>query len=154
MSEQPVVTVQITDINSTQEWTTDPNMIEVQLSAALLDKAGKCVAFMQEVGVTSMILDDGAGYDFFEVADDDSKPVITGDDGTLYSSFEPEYSVAGCDVRINKSGEIRVIFPFKHTSDEMWCDVGMLEDLKLKLKPTPGNEDEAPRTRRPAWGPG
>lgn len=144
MSEKNV-TVQITDVNSTQDWTSDPDMIEIQVPAALLEKAERCVAFMTENGVDEVMIDSVLGYELYEVADDgDPKDVIIGNDGQTYSVAEPEYTVMGCGAKIAQSGAIRAVMPFKHTGEELWCDIGTLDDLKLKMAAVPA---PAPKPR-------
>lgn len=115
--------------------------IEICLSKAFLDKAGKCVAFMQENGVDKVTIWCAFGYKLYqdvETADEaevSGKEVVKVGDNE-YVEFEPEYRLDGCHAQIDKDGEIRATLPFKHTSDTMWCTVGDLKDLQRKFAPT------------------
>lgn len=137
MSNQ-ALTVQATEISSSQEWTTDPDMIEIYVTPEFLEKAEKCVAFMQENDISKMTDWHGFGYDLFQSVgnvdedDLDGKPVVKGENDE-YVTFEPEYRLDGCHAQINKYGDISAAFPFKYTSGELCCSVGSLSDLKSKM---------------------
>lgn len=137
------LTVQVTDISSSQEWTSDPDMIEVYIDREFLEKAEKCVAFMQEHYVDKTTIWWGFGYNMFEkveaIDEDDltDEEVVKDENDAEYVEFEPDYRLDGCHAEIYKDGEISAVFPFKHTSDTLWCTVGTLSDLKSKFTAAP-----------------
>lgn len=133
------INVQITDVSSNQEWTTDPDMIEIELGAQFLQKADKCVAFMQENDINYMCMWWVFGYTLYELSDNldedakEGKSLLIGTDGQEYAEFEPEYRLDGCHAKVYKDGDIQAVLPLKHTGDELWCTVGNVADLKLKI---------------------
>lgn len=149
------LTVQMTEISSSQEWTTDPEMIEVYVDKGFLEKAEKCVAFMQEHDVNQVVLWWSFDYKMFENIENVSeRDDLTGktvvksmESGAVaeYVEFEPEYRVSGCHAKIDKDGEIHAVFPFKNSGDEVWCTVGTLDDLKVKIGMAPSATAAAPR---------
>lgn len=124
MSEK--IAVRTTDISSNQDWASDPDMIEVNMSQDFLDKAEKCVAFMQENDVSYVCMWYVLGYEFYELAENYTEPeledktLITGKDGKKYVEFETEYRVEGCHAKIYKDGVIQAVFPIKHSGDQVW----------------------------------
>jgi hypothetical protein len=60
------LTIQSTDISSSQEWAMDPDMIEVYISQDFLAKAEKCVAFMRENDVLKCTIWRGFGHNVFQ----------------------------------------------------------------------------------------
>jgi hypothetical protein len=151
------LTVQMTEISSSQEWTTDPDMIEVYVNKGFLEKAEKCVAFMQEHDVNQVVIWWAFGHKMFEnvenVSPEDTlsgKTVVKGmnhlsGDVEEYVEFEPEYIVSGCHAKIDKDGEIHAVFPFKNSGDEVWCTVGGLGDLKAQMGMVPPITVAGPR---------
>lgn len=151
------LTVQMTEISSSQEWTTDPEMIEVYVNKGFLEKAEKCVAFMQEHDVNQVVIWGAFGHKMFENIDNLSeedglkgKIIVKGmghlsGDVEEYVEFEPEYSVSGCHAKVDKDGEIHAVFPFKNSSDEVWCTIGALDDLKVRIGMAPPATAAAPR---------
>lgn len=145
------LTVQITEIFSSQEWAIDPQMIEVYVDKGFLEKAEKCVAFMQEHDVNQVILWWAFDYKMFEdienVSEEDDlsgKAVVKSmEDGDVeeYIEFEPEYRVSGCHAKIDKDGEIHAVFPFNNSDEEVWCTVGKLDDLQARIGMTPHNAE-------------
>lgn len=137
MSNQ-ALTVQGTKISSSQEWTTDPDMIEFYVTPEFLKKAETCVAFMQKHDISKVVVWWAFGYELFQdVANVDEgdlagKEMVKGGDGE-YVEFEPEYRLDGCHAQIFKDGEIRAALPFKNTADVLYCTVGSLSDLKSKM---------------------
>ncbi|MYM92647.1 hypothetical protein [Duganella vulcania] len=133
------LTVQSTDINSSQEWASDPNMIEVYITQSFLDKAEKCVGFMKENGVDKVTIWWAFGYELFEnvngVDEGDLKgqEIVKGENDEEYVTFDPEYCLEGCHAEIYQDGDIKALFPFKHTSESLWCGIGALNDLKARM---------------------
>lgn len=136
------IKVQVTEICSDQEWTADPDMIEVSAGAALLESAERCVAFMQENDINYMCKWWAFSYTLYKVDDDSDaqdKPKIIGTNGQAYVEFEPEYRLNGCNAKIYKDGDIQAVLPFKHSDGELWFDVGNVADLKFQLECKPRN---------------
>lgn len=134
------VTIQVTNCESSQEWTSDPDMIEVHLTASFLQLAQKCIDFMKENEFNYMCKWFSLGYEFFANTNEDSvvgdvldENQRNGNDGYIYEIFQPEYRVEGCHAKIFADGDIQAIFPFKNTSEELFCTIGNFNDLKLKF---------------------
>lgn len=132
------ITVQCEDIHSSQEWAADPDLIEIYLSKTLLEKAEKCVAFMQENDVDYMSIWFSLGYELLQNVDNvDESEVedkkVTDFKGEQFVAFEPEYSLEGCHTKIYKDGQIDAILPFKHSAGALSCVVGMLPKLKAQF---------------------
>lgn len=92
----------------------------------------------------------GFDYELFQDADCvDDNDIAPGDirvaeqDGSKYVPFEPEYTVAGCDVRIDRYGDVKVDLPFKHTPEKIWFSIGKLDDLKAKFEAAQQEEQNA-----------
>lgn len=125
-------------VHSTQEWAADPDMVEVTIDASFIPYAEKCVEFMRLIDKADEIKTwNGFDYALFqdaENADDvDAAETVTVN-GNEYAPFEPEYTIAGCDVRIDRYGDIKVELPFKHTPEKVWFSLGKLDDLKAKFE--------------------
>ncbi len=138
--DNDVLAIRVTDVSSSQEWTTDPDMIEVRVHRGFLEKAERAVAFLRENDAHKVTVWFALGYDFFEnienLADEsemEGKATVDGEDGIKYVEFEPEYRVDGCHAEIDYDGDIRAVFPFKHSDDNLWCAVGNLDELKAKM---------------------
>lgn len=126
------LTHRVTECHSTQEWTTDPAMIEFYLTRRLLDSAAKAVAFMKDDDFDRVTISNACGYNTFQENEDEDDQLserVT-HEGVDYIEFEPEYRLYGCDVAISRDGSLRAILPFKHTSDELWADLGSLDTLR------------------------
>lgn len=117
---------------------TDPDTIEVKADAALLQKAEKCVAFMQENEISDMCFQWEFGWTFFELAvnlDDEDKKgqkIVFRQDSQAYVEFEPKDCLDG-HAKVYKDGNIEALLPFKDSSNELWCSLGNVVDLKLKI---------------------
>lgn len=148
MSKGKEIAVQVAGVSSSQEWTTDPDMVEVIVTDDLLLRAEKCIPFMLENDISYVCRWWSFGYTLYELAenmDDDDlkgKTIIQGIDGQSYVEFEPEYRLDGCHAKIFKDGCIRAVLPFKNTSDELWFDIGHISDLKQRMGL--GNESGTP----------
>lgn len=127
------ITVQKTDVRSSQEWTTDPDMIAVTFNADFLDKATECVAFMKNHEVHAMTIWWVFGYEFYIEADG-AEEFIVADDGREYTSFTPQYRVEGCHAKVFNDGRIRAVLPFRNSAGEVWVDIGCLDELRAKQK--------------------
>lgn len=128
------VTIQSGDIHSTQEWTTDPDLIRVTVSPDFLRKAVQCVKFMGQSDVSQMSVSYAFAYTLYEDADgldDDElegKPLFECE-GEQYVEFEPDYALDGCHAKIDHDGEILAVMPMKHVDGKLWCSLGYLKDL-------------------------
>lgn len=134
-------------IHSTQEWTADPDMVEVTIDASFIPYAEKCVEFMRLVDKADEIKTwNGFNYELFaEVEDlpeeeDDEHLTV---DGTVYGVFQPEYTLAGCDVRVDRYGDIKVELPFKHTPEKIWFSIGTLDELKARFEAAQQEEQDS-----------
>lgn len=137
MSTSPQTTIQSTQVESTQVWATNPDMVEVYLPPEFWTLADKCMLLMSEEAITKMIFNHCYGYEFYELKNADSADtdvISTGEEGQQYVPFEPEYYIDGFDISMNYSGEIEAVFYLKHSSDELRVSLGVLEQLRLKLK--------------------
>jgi hypothetical protein len=130
------IAVQSTHISSTQEWTRDPDLIEIYVGKAILKKAQTCVDFMRDAEVDQVRVCFAFGYEIFQDIDnviDEVASVAVEHDGKEYVKFEPEYRLDGCHAQIDRDGDIRAEFTFKHTSDKLWAEIGNLKTLQEKL---------------------
>lgn len=130
------ITVSVTEINSDQEWATNPDMVAVQIKESFLEKAEKCLAFMAENDVSYVCCYFSFFWDFFELQanqSDKEKSVVMGPDGKNYVEFEPDFSVSGCHAKIWKDGTIKAVFPFKHDPASISITIGTLDDLKASF---------------------
>lgn len=133
---QNAITVQRTGVRSSQEWTTDPDMISVTFNAEFLDKATQCVTFMKENGVNTMTIWWAFGHQLYTETDG-SEEFIVGADGVEYAVFTPEYSLDGCHAKVFDDGRIRAVLPFRNSDGEVWVDIGHLDELKAILAGVP-----------------
>ena len=135
--QNKTITIECTDVISTQEWTSDPAMIAITLDLDFLRKAQECVTSMKAHGVDIMTIWWAFGYQLYAVFDkDDDSEFIVGDDGIEYREFEPEYRLDGCHAQIFADGQIRALMPFKQTSDKVFVDVGKVDDLLSRFAGT------------------
>lgn len=146
------ISVQISDVSSSQDWTVDPDMVEIEVGAAFLQKAESCIAFMQENDINYMGKWSAFGYTLYALAEDpeddgQDKPMIIGQDGQQYVEFTPKYQLDGCTAKIYKDGDIQVVMPFKRTNDELWCDIGNIKDLKVMLRSEAVQNSQVERPR-------
>jgi hypothetical protein len=141
------IKIQKVEVYSTQEWTTDPDMVELTVPASFIPYAEACLDFMSKVKNADEIKNwDGFDYELYQDAEnaddtDDADPVVV--DGNEYLPFEPEYSLAGCDVRIDRYGDIKVEMPFKHTAEKIWFSLGKLDELKARFEQAQQEEHAA-----------
>ena len=140
------IKLQITDITSDQEWATDPTMIEVGISAAMLKLAEDSVAFMKDHDIDCMVSWSALPVTLYALIDDmheddvKGKQPITGEDGQEYVEFKPEYQLDGCSAKIFKDGAIQGVIPFKHSNEEVWFDIARIADLKEMFNAAPAHE--------------
>lgn len=135
-------------VSSTQEWATDPCMVELTIPESFLSYADACMEFMGRVqnadeintwnGFDYALYQDAECVDMNDFTPEDVRVGVL--DGNKYVPFEPEYTLAGCDVRIDRHGEIKVDLPFKHTSEKVWFSIGNLADLKSKFEQAQAEE--------------
>lgn len=136
---KPEIRIQATELASGQEWTSDPDMIEVVITADLVEKAEQCVAFMQTHDVAYMVIYWAMRYTLYgltECFDEDElagKTIVTGEDGKQYVEFTPEYRLDGCHTKIYKDGDLFCLMPFKHTADSLSGRVADIPWLKAQL---------------------
>lgn len=134
------ITIQVSKCESNQVWTSDPDMIEVTVSESFLKLAQTCIDFMQKNEVNYMCQWYTLGYKFFTESDSGhNEGDVLGEDqrcveGQIYDSFDPEYSVDGCHAIVYADGDIKALFPFKHSNEQLECKVGNIVDLHLKMR--------------------
>lgn len=128
--------IQCTTVGSSQQWATDPSMIQVDLSIEFLRKVERCIAFMKTNGAHKVIISWAFGASLYSEFDGDGDlakdPIMEGKDGKQYVKFDPKYKLDCVNAEICEDGDIRALFPFKHSSDELWCDVGNIKDLLVE----------------------
>ena len=133
---QNAIIIQTTAVRSSQEWTKDPDMISITLTAAFLDRAAQCVEFMKGSGVNTMTIWWAFDYELYAESDG-VEEIIVGDDGVEYAVFTPEYALDGCHAKVFDDGRIRAVLPFDNTNDKLWVDIGCLDELRTKLTGNP-----------------
>ena len=132
-------------VYSTQEWTTDPDMVEVTIPSSFLPYAEACMDFMSKVENADEIKTwNSFDYELFQDAENDpDAEAMVVVDGNEYAPFEPEYSLDGCDVIISRHGDIRVELPFKHTPEKVGFSLGKLDELKTRFEQAQQEEHAA-----------
>jgi hypothetical protein len=122
-------------------------MVELSVPASFIPYAEACMDFMSKVKNADEIKNwDGFDYELYVEVDerpeeeDDEHLTV---DGTVYGVFEPEYRLAGCDVRIDRYGDIKVELPFKHTPEKIWFSIGTLDELKSRFEQAQQEEHAA-----------
>ncbi|VVE16947.1 hypothetical protein [Pandoraea cepalis] len=151
------LTVPSTDISSTQEWTCDPDLIEIYIGSAFLEKAKVCVDFMQSQEVDQVKIWFAFGYEMFQdidnVIEEDVSVAVNHNDHE-YVKFEPEYRLDGCHAQIDRDGDVRAEFAFKHTSDKLWADIGNIKTLREQLSGSErGSANDATHSTEPQPNP-
>lgn len=133
------VKIQVVGISSSQEWATDPDMVEIEFDLDFLKQAQTCVDFMQAIHADQINIWWRFGYTLYELVENienteiKNRAIVDGPNGKKFVEFSPKYSLDGCNAKIDKYGDIQASFPFKHTSDSMWCVVGKLADLRTRF---------------------
>ena len=135
MSQNAII-IQTTEVRSSQEWTKDPDMISITLTAEFLERAAKCVEFMKGSGVNTMTIWWAFDYELYGESDG-VEEIIVGDNGVEYAVFTPEYALDGCHAKVFDDGRIRAVLPFDNTNDKLWVDIGCLDELRTKLTGKP-----------------
>ena len=133
------IKIQINEVYSNQVWASDPDMVEVTITSAFLQSAEKHIAYMQEHELDYCSQWEAVGYTLFKLSHQpgtEAFPTLIGRDGQDYEVFEPKYQLQGCAVKIFKNGNIHAVFPFKHTQEQLWFDVGDVKNLKFKQAST------------------
>jgi hypothetical protein len=129
--------IQVTDVNSNQDWAATPDMIEVSLTASFLQLAEKCVTFLKKHDVNYMCSWWAFGYTLYKAADgseaEESSNII-GNNGLEYIEFESEFQLEGCNAKIYSDGDIKAVLPAKHGDDEIWVTIGNIKDLKFRFE--------------------
>ncbi len=131
--------IRTTDISSTSEWSSDPDMVEFDLSEALLHKAECCVKYMKQNDIHKMTIWYALGYKLYQNIENSSEDEPTDSSaliehgGVQYVEFEPEYSLEGCHVEIFHDGDIKGVLQFKHTDDEIRVLIGDVNALRSQF---------------------
>jgi hypothetical protein len=141
------IKIHVEGVSSSQEWTADPEMVEVTVPASFIPYAEACRDFMQQVQNADEIRTwNGFDYALFFGGDLDHGEATEGlvaVNGAEYAPFEPEYTLVSSDVLVDRYGDIKVEIPFKHSSDKLWFSIGSLDDLKAKFEAAQQEEQNA-----------
>lgn len=150
--------IQKTGINSNQDWTIDPDMVELLIPESFFSYAESCLEFMRQVPSTDVITTgdtDGFYYTLYRsvdsvgegyVEDHDVTPEdvrVSPLDGQRYVPFEPDYCLAGMVVHVDRHGEITVDLPFDHSDHKAWFSIGNLSDLKAEFEQDPAEKQNS-----------
>lgn len=129
------ITIRTTEISSTQEWTSDPDLVEFYVDAEFVTKAKKAIKFMHEVDVDFVCLWWAFGFETYREADFDDEPNDNDieHDAKRYTVFEPEYRISGCHAKVYKDGTLSAILEMKYTAEEVWCSIGKIADIESEL---------------------
>lgn len=132
--------------NSIEGYPTPPDLIVVRLTQADLAKYERAVAALEEIGADKCTYWYDGDYELYLIKDEVTKDTkgsvylcVTSCEGYyLLEPFENE------DLRINssvvsvyKDGDLQIRLDIKHSSEEIWADIGKVEELKEQL-----NSDE------------
>ena len=133
------ICVRATDIHSTQEWTSDPELVEVRLPLSVLATMNKAHAFVHDIkGVSADLVNEWFGYAFFKSAEDlDEDDTATAHStGTVvtpkdleYVPFTAEYEVCDTHLKVLKDGTVRAIWRISGGNEEVWAGLGALSAL-------------------------
>lgn len=121
---QVTATILGDDIHSTQDWTRDPDAAWVGIPLSLWKQIPGHLSTMQKNRVASMTFSHRIGYEFYEACDEDDNEIVLEHEGVEYSIFTPSYPIDSPDLVLSRDGELKVVFHFKHTPDELWFDIG------------------------------
>lgn len=131
--------IRSTEVSSTSDWSSDPDLVEFELSEELLHKAECGVKYMKENGIHKMVIWYALGYSLYRDAQNlDEDELQTADvrldyDGVEYVAFEPDYRVEGCHVEIFHDGNINGVLQFKHTDDQITALIGDVNSLRSQF---------------------
>ena len=130
-------------VSTDQEWTSDPEMVEVTIPASFFGEAERAMDFLQN-STFSYIGGMGA-FDFktFIGSGEDSPDGVVEVDGVMYEPFDPEYELDSCTALIYGNGDIQCEVLFAHTNDRMWFQLGSLGELKAKFEQAQQEEQAA-----------
>lgn len=104
---------------SNQEFTSDPDTIEVYFSLDFINRMEKAFKFMNDTGCVDRIhISRGLGYELFLDEDDDT--------GDPKQTFDPEYRLDPLVAHLypghdhGKSDRVRFVLPFRDNHNEGW----------------------------------
>lgn len=98
---------------STQEWTSDPEKVVISFPVSFVAKMEQAVAFMKANGFHKTVEWWAAGFTLLGYPDGGEEDLV---------EFVPEYRLDGCHAEVYADGDVRFVFPFKHSNDEGWTD--------------------------------
>jgi hypothetical protein len=134
-------------VHSTQDWADDPEVVELEIPESFLSYAEACLDFMRQVQNADEVKTwNGFDYKLFSSAGLEHGALPEGCvtvEGEAYAPFEPEYSLDGCDVRVDRYGDIKVELPFKHTPEKISFSIGTLDELKAGFEAAQQEEQAA-----------
>lgn len=129
------LTVQVLGPESAQEWTTDPDMLEVYLGLSALKRAARTLQIVRQEGLDEARIDIGVSYEVYEAAENQEsnpdEPVepCEGPDGKHYLPVEPEYRLDSAVLTVRSSGILAVKILFKDNRDYLYAMLGMIDEL-------------------------
>lgn len=145
MESQLSLEVQTTKMITTQEFTSDPDLLVVRLSPSFLTKAQRLVEFMngEDNGVESMVTHDLELY-LYDIADkeepdsDVRTEVFKGDDNVSYVEHESSIRYTECITIIDRSGAVSVrIESGDDLGTFLTSDIGTVRELMNRFGMSP-----------------
>lgn len=130
-----VLTIQILGPESGQEWTTDPDMLEVYLGLSTLKRAARTLQIVRQEDLDEARIDIGVSYEVYEAAENQEsnpdEPVepCEGPDGKRYLPVEPEYRLDSAVLSVRQSGILAVKILFKDNRDYLYATLGPIDEL-------------------------
>jgi len=97
------------------DFANNPENVEFYLGDEWRDKIANCSNVIKELGCSSIVFNDAGEYEFF--ADD-----------SYEETFDPDYSVSGCDLLVYRDGKFKARFLLKHCGNEGWTDTFTFDD--------------------------
>lgn len=129
------LTVQILGPESEQEWTTDPDMLEVYLDWDTLNRAARVLKTVKRESLDSAQIDLGMNYEVYELAENrDPDPVdkaetVVGPDSKTYVPVETEYRLTHAVLCINQTGYVALKVMHKDSRDYLYATLGTIDEL-------------------------
>jgi len=108
-------------IVSTQDWTTDPDRIEVVVTRDFLKEARRAVDFLKEVDMDYAVKCHAFDYNIFQGHGDGEE------------DYDGELEYDGANVRIRQNGMLRAEFPAMYSNDSMHVELGSIAELESKM---------------------
>lgn len=116
----PPSTTAYAEYFSSQEWAADPDLMAIEVTKALVERAEAGLALLRGSGFDSLT-DAHASFKWGLLVEDD-------DESSGYALFEAEYTLKHpvlliSDWASSTSSSVRFVCDFKHTADRAWCEL-------------------------------